>query len=430
MKPGSYVEVKTKNGDVLKGTVMQSNDSKILSLKLDSGYNVGLDKKNIQYTNELKQKEEIKPIKQEEFKQNKNLKTISILHTGGTIASKVSYSTGAASSSFSPEDILKLFPELKEIANIKSRLMRNMFSEDIRFSHYNLMAKEIEKEIQNGADGIIVTQGTDTLAVTSAALAFALENLTKPVLLVGAQRSSDRPSSDAAMNLICASHFITKTNFNEVAVCMHGKSGDDYCYILPGTKTRKLHSSRRDAFKAVNSNTIAKVNKEGKVEFLQEYHKKEHKDKLKLKPFNEKLKIGVLKAHPQMFKEEIKMFSKFNGLVIEGTGFGNLAINKIDTLTKEHELIYKELAKLSKKIPVVMSTQCIFGRVNHNVYDTGKKLQSIGVLGNYSDMLPETTFIKLAWLLSNYKKTEIKDLVNYNFRGEISKRLEYEEEFL
>ena len=211
---------------------------------------------------------------------------------------------------------------------------------------------------------------------------------------------------------------------------MHGKSGDDYCYILPGTKTRKLHSSRRDAFKAVNSNTIAKVNKEGKVEFLQEYHKKEHKDKLKLKPFNEKLKIGVLKAHPQMFKEEIKMFSKFNGLVIEGTGFGNLAINKIDTLTKEHELIYKELAKLSKKIPVVMSTQCIFGRVNHNVYDTGKKLQSIGVLGNYSDMLPETTFIKLAWLLSNYKKTEIKDLVNYNFRGEISKRLEYEEEFL
>ena len=430
MKPGSYVEVKIKNGDVLKGIIMQAKDSKILSLKLDSGYNVSLDKKNILYVRELKQKIENKFSQQEEVKFNKNLKTIIILHTGGTVASRVSYKTGAVSPSFSPNEIINLFPELKDIANIRSRLIGNMFSEDMRFIHYNLIAKEIEKELKSGVDGIIITHGTDTLAFTSAALSFALENLNKPVILVGAQRSSDRPSTDAAMNLICAAQFITRTNFNEVAICIHEKSKDEFCNILPACKTRKFHSSRRDAFKAVNSSLIAKVNKEGKLEFLQEYHKKEHKEKLKLKLFNEKLKIGLLKAHPNLLKEEIRMFSKFNGLIIEGVGLGHLAINKIGNHTKENELIYKELKKLSKKIPVIMSTQCIFGRVNMNVYDTGRRLQEIGILGNYSDMLPETTFIKLAWLLSNYKRNQIKDLISQDFRGEISKRITYEEEFI
>ncbi|MBI2148663.1 Glu-tRNA(Gln) amidotransferase subunit GatD [Candidatus Woesearchaeota archaeon] len=427
MKPGSYVEIKTKTGEILKGIVMNTNDPKILSLKLDSGYNIGLDKKNILYMNELRKNQEIKPKQQEEIKINKNLKTIAILHTGGTVASKVSYATGAVFPSFSPTELINMFPELKTIANIKSRLIGNMFSEDIRFVHYNIIAKEIEKEIKAGVDGIIITHGTDTLAFTSLALSFTLENLNKPVILVGAQRSSDRPSTDAAMNLICAAQFITRSNFNEVGICMHGKSGDDFCYILPACKTKKLHTSRRDAFKAVNSNPIAKINKEGKIEFFQEYHKKEHKDKLKLKLFNDKLKLGILKAHPNLSKEEVKMFSKFNGLIIEGTGLGHLPINKIDKNTKENELILKELNKLAKKIPVVMTSQCIFGRVNMNVYDTGRKLQDSGVLGNYSDMTLEAAFIKLAWLLSNYKKNQIKDLINNNFRGEISKRVTYEE---
>src|SRR3989338_6934300 len=148
MKPGTYIEVKTKKGDLLKGLVMQSTDNKILSLKLDSGYNIGLDKNNISKINELTKKVETKPKQAEEYKFNKNLKTIIILHTGGTVASRVSYKTGAVSPSFSPNDLINMFPELKDIANIKSRLIGNMFSEDVRFAHYNLMAKEIEKEIK------------------------------------------------------------------------------------------------------------------------------------------------------------------------------------------------------------------------------------------------------------------------------------------
>ena len=425
----NYIEVKTKKKDVLKGIILPSSDKNILSLKLDSGYNVGLDKKNIIYIKKLKKEKQVKIEIKENIKQNNSFKTITILHCGGTVASRVNYSTGAVSPSYDPQDLIRMFPELTKFANIKSRLVSNMFSGDMRFGHYNVLAKEIQKELNN-CDGIILTHGTDTLAFTSTALAFSLENLNKPVILIGAQRSSDRPSTDAAMNLLCAINIITNSNFNEVGICMHGESSDDFCYLLPACKTKKLHTSRRDAFKAVNTEALAKISKEGKAEFLSNYHKKEHKDKLKLKLFNENLKIGILKAHPNLFREEIKMFSKFNGLIIEGTGLGHLSVNKIDNITKENEFILKEIKNLTKKIPVVMTTQCIFGRVNMNVYSYGRKLQEIGVIGNYSDILPETAFIKLAWILSNYKKIQIKELFKTNLRGELSPRTKYEEEFI
>ena len=429
MKPGEYLEIQTKEGDIFNGLVMPSSNKSTICLKLNSGYNLNLDNKKISKMKNLEK--EIKIEKETNAKQiiNPNLKTITILHTGGTLASKVSYATGAVTPSFKPEELLEMFPELKEIANIKSRLIGNMFSEDMRFSHYNLIAKEIEKEIKEGVDGVIITHGTDTLAFTSCALSFALENLDKPVILVGAQRSSDRPSSDAAFNLICAANFIVKSNFNEVGICIHGKSGDDFCYILPATKTRKMHTSRRDAFKSVNGEIIAKVDKVN-MEFFMDYKKKEHKDKLKLKLFNEKIKIGILKAHPNMFAFEIKYYNKFDGLILEGTGLGHFPINFVDNTTKEHQLIYNELKKLCKKIPVIATSQCIFGRINMNVYETGRKMQEAGILGNLSDMTAETAFIKLVWLLSNYKKNEINNLVMHNFRNELNDKLKYEEEFI
>ncbi len=429
MQSGSLIEVKTKEGDLLKGLVMPSTDKNILSLKLDSGYNINLDKKKINKIQTIKQRKTEAKEQNIKLVNNPKLKTITILHTGGTIASKVSYVSGAVSPSFKPEDLVLMFPELKNIANIKSKLIANIFSEDIRLAHYNLIAKEIAKEI-NSCDGIIITHGTDTLVYTSAALSFILENLNKPILLVGAQRSSDRGSTDAALNLICAAQFIAKTDFNEVAVCMHAKSEDNFCHILPACNAKKLHTSRRDAFKVVNSRPIAKIYKGGDFEFLIDYKKKEHLDKLKLKLFNEKLKIGILKSHPSLFKDEIKMFSKFNGLIIEGTGLGHIGINVIDKNTRENGLILKEIKSLAKKIPLVMTSQCIFGGTNMNVYETGRKLQDIGVLGNFNTMTIEATFIKLAWLLSNYKKDKIKDLITHNFRGELNNRLTYSEEFI
>jgi len=288
MKEGDYVLIKTKEGE-RQGLVVPSTDSSLLILKLSSGYNIVLNKKEIISSKVLKQPEKKKEASIKLTK-NPKLKNITILHTGGTIASKVDYKTGGVSTRFAPEDLISMFPEIKDIVNVETRLVRNMWSEDLRFSHYNLLAKEVEKEVKNGKDVVIITHGTDTLAFTSSALAFILEDINIPVILVGAQRSSDRGSSDASFNLIQACKFISETDFVGVSVCMHETSEDKSCLIFPSCKIKKLHSSRRDAFKVINGNPIARISNQ--IEFLSKHTKKAER-KLKLKLINEKIKVGI-----------------------------------------------------------------------------------------------------------------------------------------
>ncbi len=426
-KTGDSVVVETKEKK-LNGILMPvpETEEDIVILKLESGYNIGIDKKNIKSIKLVKSHKE-KKEKTSEVKFDKKLPTISILHTGGTIASKVDYKTGAVSAKFSPSEIIDMFPELKKIANIKSRKIASMQSEMMRFVHYNLMAKEIEKEVKKGVDGIIITHGTDTMHYTSAALAFILEDLPVPVILVGSQRSSDRGSSDAGLNLISACYFIANSDFADVAICMHENLNDESCLILPALKTRKMHASRRDAFRPINTTPIARVNfNEKNISFMKKGYNREDKNKkLKLSLFNEKIKIGLIKTHTNMFADEFLAYKNFDGLVIEGTGLGHLPNEEIDEYTKENRKIFTSLKEMIKKgLIVVMSSQTIYGRLQMNVYTPMRELQEIGVLGHLSDMTAETTFIKLAWLLSNYKKEEVKELITKNLKGEISERVE------
>jgi len=238
-----------------------------------------------------------------------------------------------------------------------------------------------------------------------------LENLPLPVILVGAQRSSDRGSSDAYLNLISAVRFIAETDFSGVAICMHENKNDENCLISPACKTRKLHSSTRDAFKPVNAKPVARIGE--KIEFLSEYLKKDKNRKLNLKTRLEE-RVGILKIHPNMQPEEISCFKNYKGLVIEGTGLGHAPVSN------GNEEVFEALKKLSKTCVIVMTSQTIFGRVNMNVYSTGRKLQEIGIISG-KDMLTETAFIKLAWLLGNYSQKETRKLVTKNLRGEISK---------
>ncbi|MBU4284214.1 MAG: Glu-tRNA(Gln) amidotransferase subunit GatD, partial [Nanoarchaeota archaeon] len=263
-KTGDTVVVETKDKK-LNGILMPVPESEndVVILKLESGYNIGIDKKDVKEIKLVKAYSE-KKQKTAEIKPDKKLPTISILHTGGTIASKVDYKTGGVIAKFSPGEIIGMFPELTKIANIKSRKIASMQSEMMRFVHYNLMAKEIEKEIKSGTEGIIITHGTDTMHYSSAALSFILEDLSVPVILVGSQRSSDRGSSDAGLNLISACYFIANSDFADVAICMHENLSDESCLILPALKTRKMHTSRRDAFKAINDTPIAIINFENK----------------------------------------------------------------------------------------------------------------------------------------------------------------------
>jgi len=425
-KTGDNVIVDTKDKEV-KGILMPvpESEGEVVILKLESGYNIGIDKKDVKEIKLVKSYSE-KKQKTAEIKQNKKLPTVSILHTGGTIASKVDYKTGGVIAKFSPGEIIGMFPELTKIANIKSRKIASMQSEMMRFPHYNIMAKEIEKEIKSGTDGIIITHGTDTMHYSSAALRFILEDLSVPVILVGSQRSSDRGSSDAGLNLISACYFIANSDFADVAICMHENLSDESCLILPALKTRKMHTSRRDAFRPINTTPVARVNFNDKnISFMKKGYSKKDNKKLKLKLFNEKIKVGLIKTHTNMFAEEFLAYKNFDGLVVEGTGLGHLPNEETDEYTKENKKIFDSLKEMIKNgLITVMSSQTIYGRIQMNVYTPMRELQEIGVLGHLSDMTPETTFIKLAWLLSNYKKKEVKDLITKNLKGEISERIE------
>jgi len=426
---GDLVEV-VEAGQKLVGTIVPSINENILTLKLESGYNAGIKIDSNLIVKKIGSGKKVGKAALVKFEKKPGLPTVSIMQIGGTIAARVDYRTGAVYTTFKPEDLLTLVPELASMANIETRLISNMFSEDMRFAHYSVIAKEIAKEAKKGVKGIILPHGTDTMAYTSAALAFMLQDIQIPVILVGAQRSTDRGSTDAIMNLVSAMEFIIKTDFVGVAICMHKSSNDDICSILPACKTRKLHTSRRDAFKPVNDLPIATVNfKTREIKFLKkDYSKKQDGKTLKLMDKLEE-KVALLKVFPNIMHEQIEFFrkAKFKGLVVEGTGLGQAPVGMPNELCKENIKNMEEFKKLiNSGCIVVMTSQCIFGRIQMHVYSNAVDLVDAGVIPG-EDMLPETAFVKLAWLLGNFPKEEAKELIAKNLRGEITETTKIED---
>jgi glutamyl-tRNA(Gln) amidotransferase subunit D len=419
MKDGDHIQF-TYEGRELEGTIIQQKDGKA-TIKLASGYNILVPISDI--LDATTSASHATPKAELKIKTNPHLPKVTILHTGGTIASKVDYATGAVLAKFNPEELLAMYPELLQLANIQSRLLRNMSSDDMRFAHYNIMARAVLEEISNGAAGIIITHGTDTMHYTAAALSFALEGLNIPVLLVGSQRSSDRGSSDANTNLKAALTFITQAKAQGVFVAMHEGASDDSIAIIDGLHARKNHSSRRDAFASVNAPIVARVT--SVLQILDEDRlalwRSRAVDRPVVRPFDEDLKVGLWKAHPQSFADELAVYEHYAGLVVEGTGLGHLPISEIDEFTAEHKKIRAEIGRIANKIPVVVATQTIFGRVNMQVYSPGRDLLELGVLGQGCDMAPEIAYVKLAWLLSHAPKG-VREQFNTSLRGEISAR--------
>ena len=429
--------VKIDNGtEEFIGNIIPSSDfdKGILRLKLNSGYNIGIkisDKLKVEKLEGSKKVGKAKPAK---LTVDKSLPNISLLQIGGTISSRVDYNTGAVTAGFSPEDLLSMYPELEKTANFRSRLVSSIFSGDMRFANYKPIVDAIKEEIKKGdIKGIILPHGTDTMGYTSAMLAFMIENPPIPIILVGSQRSSDRGSTDAFMNLLCATEFINKTDFTGVGICMHHTSEDRECVILPACKSRKLHTSRRDAFKAINTTPIATIDfKTRKIKFIEKNYQKF--DKSKKTEFKTKIeeKVALVKIHPNFSAEQLEVFKtkKYKGLVIEGTGLGHLPVQVTNPESKPNAENLKMIEDLVKGgCTVVMTSQCIFGRVQMHVYGYGVKLSNVGVIAG-EDMLPETAFIKLAWVLGNYPKEKVKELMTTNLRGEINERINYEKDVL
>ena len=413
---GDTVKVNDREGRLMPKP--ESGDPEIIVLKLESGYNIGLEPENV----ELVEKKEKEEREDREIEHDEERPDLLILHTGGTIASRVSYEEGGVKPAFDPEDLLEMYPELADEVNIHSKVVAQMFSEDMEPAHWQQIAKKIDEE-KDEYDGIILGHGTDTMAYTGAALSLMLQNIDKGVMIVGSQRSSDRPSSDAAMNMYCASKFLKETDFTGVGICMHETSSDDYCNILPPQKARKMHTSRRDAFEAVNDTALGRVNYEtDEVEGNFQSSGGEYEKNTEL---NEN--VGFLKTRPGMGPEEIEFLIKqdYDGVVLEGTGLGHLPVNNLDDgETEGHEEILEKLEELAEDTLVVMTSQCLFGRIDMDVYDTGLKIQDAGVI-SAEDMHPELAYVKLMWVLANSENPE-EDFTS-NFAGEVTMRSMYDE---
>ncbi|AIF69128.1 glutamyl-tRNA(Gln) amidotransferase [Palaeococcus pacificus DY20341] len=414
---GDYIRViERENGSTAEyeGVVMmpyELSSGETLTLKLDNGYNIGI---LVDQIVEIQIIEKAKPKELREFKavlpKKEGLPNVTIFGTGGTIASKIDYKTGAVHPAFTAEELAMAVPEIFDIANITPKLLLNILSEDMKPEYWTKIAHEVAKVLNDGEDGVVIGHGTDTMGYTAAALSFMLKDLGKPVILVGAQRSSDRPSSDAAMNLICSTRMAT-ADFGEVAVVMHGETGDTYCLAHRGTKVRKMHTSRRDAFRSINDIPIAKIWTSGEIEFLREDYRRRSESEVWVDDTMEE-KVALIKSFPGMSGEIIDFFvdKGYRGLVIEGTGLGHTPTYVIESIRRAIE----------EGVAVCMTSQCLYGRVNLNVYSTGRELIKAGVIP-CEDMLPETAYVKLMWVLGKTQNLEeVKKMMLTNYAGEIT----------
>ena len=405
-----------KDGEIYEGILMprsELGDDKHIVIKIRSGYNVGI--RITPETRIEKKGTRAKPsfVPPPPPKQRPNLPRVTIISTGGTIASRVDYRTGAVRPAISASDLYSIVPELSEIATIDTEMLFSAFSEDLTPRHWAETAKTVAKHIEKGAQGIVITHGTDTMGYTAAALSFALQNLPVPVVLVGAQRSEDRPSSDAAENLIGAVQCAATAPFAEVVVAMHQTISDEAVAIHRGTKVRKLHTSRRDAFKTANGELLARV-LNGKVVMLtDDFTPRSHDRRLVLKPEFEE-KVALIKFYPGMNPKIINWHVEegYRGIILEGTGLGHVRRKCFPSIRKAIE----------NDVIVAMTSQCIWGRVNMNVYANGRDLLSIGVIP-LGDMLAETALVKLMWILGQTRDLEeAKNLLTKNIAHEFSSR--------
>ncbi|MBS7639625.1 MAG: Glu-tRNA(Gln) amidotransferase subunit GatD [Candidatus Bathyarchaeia archaeon] len=389
------------------------SDDRHIVIKNRSGYNIGVEVTPSTRIERIGA--EMKPafIPPPPPKQRPGLPRVSILSTGGTIASRVDYRTGAVRPVISASDLYSIVPELADIAVIDAEILFSVFSEDLTPKHWSAMAEAVARHITRGVDGVIIAHGTDTMGYSAAALSFALQNLPVPVVLVGAQRSEDRPSSDAPLNLIGAVLAASRAPFAEVTVAMHETPSDDSIILHRGTKVRKCHTSRRDAFKTVNAKPLARVIGDRIIMLTNEYRPRDTGRRLVLRAnFDER--ATLIKFYPGMNPKIIDWYVSegYRGIVLEGTGLGHVRRECFPAIKRAIE----------SGVIVGMTSQCIWGRINMNVYSNGRDLLAMGVIP-LGDMLAETALVKMMWCLAqSTDPEEVKRLLLTNLAGEISER--------
>ena len=411
-------EFETTRG-FFKGTVLpraENDDDHHIVIKIATGYNIGIDTHTIRSMKEVNYFKANYKIPEKEFPFTPNLPKVKLIGTGGTIASRLDYRTGAVIPAFSPGELYGAVPELAEICNLNTEKVFAVFSENMGPDQYKALAIAIKKEIESGVDGIVIGHGTDTLHHTAMALSFMVQNPPVPIILVGSQRSSDRPSSDAALNLMHSCYAAGHGDIAEVMVCMFGPTSDEYGFLHRGTRVRKMHSSYRSTFRTIGDTPIATV-KRGEVKLIKKKYNHRRKDRhVDIYPFFED-RISMIYFYPHMHPDTIDSLVDmgYKGIIIIGTGLGH--VNK--------ELYPAIERARDRGVAIYMTVQTLWGYVHMFVYDTGRDLMAMGVIP-LENMLPEAAYIKLGWALGQTSDLEkVKEIMLKPINEEITGREPY-----
>ncbi len=406
MKTGDQVTCLLGNREV-DATYITERDGMAV-IKLNSGYNIGVSPGCLEYMGEGIQK----PVPEIPVFQDDSLPDLAIISTGGTIASRVDYRTGAVTSQSTAEEIIRAIPRLATLGCYRTRQPFSILSENMEPSMWVELARTIYEEIEAGVKGVIVTHGTDTMAYSASAVSFMLDTPV-PVIFVGSQRSADRPSSDNAMNMLCSARAAT-ADLGEVVICMHGTANDDYCSLHRATRVRKMHTSRRDAFQSIGTRPIGSVTYPDLSVTITPDAIGRSSQEPALYDTLEK-KCALIPYYPGMDSLILEHYASYRGIVIAGTGLGHVGSAFLDGIRQ----------CISQGTTVVMTSQCLHGRVCNRVYDTGRDLLRSGVVEG-EDMLPETALVKLMWVLGQTDDPlEIRKMMQQSVKGEIQRRSLY-----
>ncbi len=386
----------------------EHSDDKHIVLKLKSGYNIGLEISKIKKVEKNETPEKI-IVKNKKVEKNEKLPNILLLSTGGTIASKIDYRTGAVTPVLTAEELNSSVPELAKIANIDTKVLFAEYSENIMPEHWLKIAETVNGYLDSDYAGIIIAHGTDTMHYTSSYLSFSLAGFPIPIALVGSQRSSDRASSDAALNLIGAIKFLTECKTNGIYITMHQDENDETVACHIGTRVRKNHTSKRGAFQTVG-NAPAFLIVDNKI------HKNIKDDFFTINQYAPKIKINekvaLVKYYPGydpiMLKNIID--SGYKAIIFEGTGLGHIGENMYPIVKMANE----------KGIFMGMTSQCIDGRVRMTVYESGRDLLDLGIIP-LENMIPEIALVKAMWATGNTEnRKEIKEIMLNRIASEFS----------
>ena len=414
----SETKIKTTRGD-FEGILLpraENDDDNHLVLKLKTGYNIGIAVETINDIKETGYKEAHYKIPEKEFPTSPGKPNIKLFGTGGTIASRVDYRTGAVIPAFSPGELYGAVPELADICNLTTEKLFAVLSENMGPVQYKKLAISIGKEIKKGIDGIVVGHGTDTMHHTAAALSFMVQDSPVPIVMVGSQRSSDRPSSDAALNLIHSTKTAAESDIAETMVCMFGPTSDKYSLLHRGTRVRKMHSSYRSTFRTIGDIPLAMVDKDNITPIKDDYKRRRKDKNVKILPYFEE-KVTLLYYYPNMMPDIIDSLvdNGYRGIVIAGTGLGH--VNKP---------VYPSIRRAAEKgVAIYMTVQTLWGYVHMFVYDTGRDCMAAGIIPA-ENMLPEVAYIKLGWVLGQTDDPgKIKEMMLTPIAGEITEREPY-----